>query len=128
MTEGIVSLHADYRSGKEAVGGFVSRPTAGHSRPAVVLIHRYRGLDDGQRVVHESLPKKGSSVYRRIYFMERHFILLMSARCKKPRWTFQERLKRSLTTKTEIEMFHEALDKYKKKYEIEMDEAQGMLF
>jgi dienelactone hydrolase len=32
------------------------------------------------------------------------------------------------TTKTEIEMFREALDKYEKKYEIEIYETQGMLF
>jgi dienelactone hydrolase len=36
--------------------------------------------------------------------------------------------KDSGTMKTEIEMFREALDKYKKKYEIEMYEEQGMLF
>src|SRR5512142_464302 len=51
MGERIVSMHAAYKSGKEVVDGFLSRPTAGEPRPAIVLVHGYRGLDDGQRAV-----------------------------------------------------------------------------
>jgi len=42
-------MHAAHRSGKEVIDGFLSRPTAGRERPAIVLVHGYRGLDDGQR-------------------------------------------------------------------------------
>jgi len=51
MAERIVSMHAAHRSGKEIIDGFLSRPTAGGERPAIVLVHGYRGLDDGQRAV-----------------------------------------------------------------------------
>jgi dienelactone hydrolase len=49
MAERIVSMHAAYKSGKEVVDAFLSRPTAGDPRTAIVLIHGYRGQDDGQR-------------------------------------------------------------------------------
>ena len=39
MAERIVSMHAAHRSGKEVVGGFLSRLTGGGERPAIVLVH-----------------------------------------------------------------------------------------
>ena len=59
MGERIVSMHAAYKSGREVVDGFLSRPTAGDSRPAIVLIHGYRGLDDGQRAVTRRFAQEG---------------------------------------------------------------------
>jgi carboxymethylenebutenolidase len=59
MGERIVSMHAAYRSGKEVVDGFLSRPTTGDPRPAIVLIHGYRGLDDGQRAVTRRFAQEG---------------------------------------------------------------------
>jgi len=59
MGERIVSMHAAYKSGKEVVDGFLSRPTAGDPRPAIVLIHGYRGLDDGQRAVTRRFAEEG---------------------------------------------------------------------
>jgi carboxymethylenebutenolidase len=59
MGERIVSMHGAYKSGKEVVDGFLSRPTAGDSRPAIVLIHGYRGLDDGQRAVTRRFAQEG---------------------------------------------------------------------
>ena len=44
-------MHAAHRSGKDVVDGFLSRPIAGGERSAIVLVHGYRGLDDGQRAV-----------------------------------------------------------------------------
>ncbi len=59
MAERIVSMHAAYRSGKEVVDGFLSRPTAGDPRAAIVLVHGYRGLDDGQRSVTRRFAQEG---------------------------------------------------------------------
>lgn len=59
MAERIVSMHAAYRSGKEIVDGFLSRPNAGGARDAIVLLHGYRGLDDGQRAVTRRFAKEG---------------------------------------------------------------------
>jgi len=59
MPESIVSMHAAHRSGKEVIDGFLSRPSAGGERPAIVLIHGYRGLDDGQRAVTRRFAQKG---------------------------------------------------------------------
>lgn len=59
MTERIVSMHAAHRSGKEVVDGFLSRPTAGGERAAIVLVHGYRGLDDGQRAVTRRFAQEG---------------------------------------------------------------------
>jgi len=59
MPERIVSMHAAHRSGKEVIDGFLSRPSAGGERPAIVLIHGYRGLDDGQRAVTRRFAQKG---------------------------------------------------------------------
>ena len=60
MSERIVSMHAAHRSGKEVVDGFLSRPSIGGERPAVVLVHGYRGLDDGQRVVTRRFAHAGA--------------------------------------------------------------------
>lgn len=59
MAERIVSMHAAHRSGKDVVDGFLSRPTAGGERPAIVLVHGYRGLDDGQRAVTRRFAQEG---------------------------------------------------------------------
>lgn len=59
MAESIVSMHAAHRSGKEVVDGFISRPTSGGERPAIVLVHGYRGLDDGQRAVTRRFAQEG---------------------------------------------------------------------
>ena len=59
MSERIVSMHAAHRSGKEVVDGFLSRPTIDGERPAVVLVHGYRGLDDGQRAVTRRFAQEG---------------------------------------------------------------------
>src|SRR3977135_125434 len=59
MAERIVSMHAAHRSGKEVVDGFLSRPTAGGEHAAIVLVHGYRGLDDGQRAVTRRFAQEG---------------------------------------------------------------------
>jgi hypothetical protein len=37
MAERIICMHAAHRSGKEVIDGFLSRPTVGGERPAIVL-------------------------------------------------------------------------------------------
>ncbi len=59
MGERIVSMHAAHRSGKEVIDGFLSRPSAGGERTAIVLVHGYRGLDDGQRAVTRRFAQEG---------------------------------------------------------------------
>ncbi|MGH7769800.1 MAG: dienelactone hydrolase family protein [Candidatus Binatia bacterium] len=59
MSERIVSMHAAYKSGKEIVDGFLSRPNVREPRPAIVLIHGYRGVDDAQRSVTRRFAKEG---------------------------------------------------------------------
>src|SRR5688500_314104 len=59
MAERIVSMYAAHRSGKEVIDCFLSRPTAGGERPAIVLVHGYRGLDDGQRAVTRRFAQEG---------------------------------------------------------------------
>jgi len=59
MGERIVSMHAAYKSGKEIVDGFLSRPNDDGPRPAIVLIHGYRGVDDGQRAVTRRFAQEG---------------------------------------------------------------------
>jgi len=59
MAERIVSMHAAHRSGKEVVDGFLSRPSGGGERTAIVLVHGYRGLDDGQRAVTRRFAQEG---------------------------------------------------------------------
>ena len=46
MAERIVSIHAAHRSGKEVIDGFLSRPTAGGERPAIVRVQGYPALDE----------------------------------------------------------------------------------
>lgn len=60
MAERIVSMHVAHRSGKEVVDGFLSRPTPGGGPPEIVLVHGYRGLDDGQRAVSRRFAQAGS--------------------------------------------------------------------
>jgi carboxymethylenebutenolidase len=52
-------MHAAHRSGKEVIDGFLSRPIAGDERPAIVLVHGYRGLDDSQRAVTRRFAQEG---------------------------------------------------------------------
>jgi carboxymethylenebutenolidase len=52
-------MHAAYKSGKEIVDGFLSRPNDAGPRPAIVLIHGYRGVDDGQRAVTRRFAQEG---------------------------------------------------------------------
>jgi carboxymethylenebutenolidase len=59
MAERIVSMHAAYKSGKETIDGFLSRPTVGDPRTAIVLVHGYRGLDDGQKAVTRRFAQEG---------------------------------------------------------------------
>ncbi|MBI4527150.1 MAG: dienelactone hydrolase family protein [Deltaproteobacteria bacterium] len=59
MPEKIVAMHAAYKSGKEVVDGFLARPGASEARNAIVLIHGYRGLDDGQRAVTRKFAREG---------------------------------------------------------------------
>ncbi len=59
LAEKIVSMHAAYKSGKEIVDGFLSRPNTGAAKGAIVLIHGYRGVDDGQRAVTRRFAQEG---------------------------------------------------------------------
>lgn len=59
MAERIVSMHAAYKSGKEVVDGFLSRPDVSEPRNAIVLIHGYRGMNDAQRFVTRKFAKEG---------------------------------------------------------------------
>jgi len=59
VAERIVSMHAAHRSGKDVVDGFLSRPSGSGERPAIVLVHGYRGLDDGQRSVTRRFAQEG---------------------------------------------------------------------
>jgi carboxymethylenebutenolidase len=201
MGERIVSMHAAYKSGKEVVDGFLSRPTAGDQRAAIVLIHGYRGLDDGQRAVTRRFAQEGFGCLSPDLFHGKTFHTLEDCALQKtsldiPRavekvvdsvpylrklpWVGRKNIAvlgfcmggglalsalaqsrafaagviyyQSLfpdpedlktitapllchygtddpgTTKTEIDMFRETLDKYKKKYEIEMYEGAGHAF
>jgi len=201
MGERIVSMHAAHRSGKEVVDGFLSRPTAGDPRAAIVLIHGYRGLDDGQRAVTRRFAQEGFVCLSPDLFHGKTFHTLEDCALQKtsldiPRavekivdsvpylrklpWVGKKRIAvlgfcmggglalyalarsrafaagviyyQSLfpdpedlktisapllchygtddpgTTKAEIDMFRETLDKYKKKYEIEMYEGAGHAF
>ena len=201
MAERIVSMHAAYKSGKEVVDGFLSRPTVGDPRTAIVLIHGYRGLDDGQRAVTRRFAQEGFVCLSPDLFHGKTFSTLDECALQKtsldiPRavekvidsvpylrklpWVGKKNIAvlgfcmggglalyavaqsrafaagviyyQSLfpdpedlkgitapllchygthdpgTTKTEIEMFRETLDKYKKKYEIEMYHGAGHAF
>lgn len=59
MPEKIVSMHAAYKSGREIVDGFIARPNTSEPRSAIVLVHGYRGVDDGQRAVTRRFAAEG---------------------------------------------------------------------
>src|SRR4249920_1630225 len=201
MAERIVSMHAAHRSGKDVVDGFLSRPTAGGERPAIVLVHGYRGLDDGQRAVTRRFAQEGFVCLSPDLFHGKTYHTLEECALKKtsldiPRavnhivdsvpylrklpWVGKKKVAvlgfcmggglalyalaqskafsagviyyQSMfpdpedlktisapmlchygtqdkgTTKTEIDMFRETLDRYKKTYEIEMYEGAGHAF
>ena len=201
MGERIVSMHAAYKSGKEVVDGFLSRPTAGDQRAAIVLIHGYRGLDDGQRAVTRrfaqegfaclspdlfhgrtfhsleecalqknslDLPRAAEKVVDSVAYLrklpwvgKKHVALLRfcmggglalyalaqsrafaaGVSCYQSLFPDPDDLKTITapllchygtddpgTTKAEIDMFRETLDKYKKKYEIEIYQGAGHAF
>lgn len=201
MAGRIVSMHAAYRSGKEVVDGFLSRPTAADLRAAIVLVHGYRGLDDGQRAVTRRFAQQGFVCLSPDLFHGRTYHTLEDCALKKtsleiPRavtnivdsvpylrklpWVGKKKVAvlgfcmggglalyavaqsrafaagviyyqsmfpdpqdlKSIaapllchygtddpgTTKTEIAMFRDALDGYKKKYEIEMYQGAGHAF
>lgn len=201
MAERIVSMHAAYKSGREIVDGFLSRPVDNSARPAIVLIHGYRGVDDGQRAVTRRFAQEGflclsPDLFHNQVFSTPEECALQKTSLEIP-WAVQkitdsvpylrqlpfvgkkkiavlgfcmggglalyalaksrifaagviyyqslfpdpEDLKSITapllchygtddpgTTKTEIGMFRDALDKYKKKYEIEMYEGAGHAF
>ena len=201
MAERIVSMHAAYNSGREVVDGFLSRPTAGDPRTAIVLVHGYRGLDDGQRAVTRRFAQEGLVCLSPDLFHGKTFHTLAECALQKtslaiPRavekiidsvpylrklpWVGKKNVAvlgfcmggglalyalaqsrafaagviyyQSLfpdpedlkgirapllchygtddpgTTKAEIDMFREALDTYKKKFDIEMYEGAGHAF
>lgn len=201
MAERIVSMHAAHRSGKEVVDGFLSRPTSGGERPAIVLVHGYRGLDDGQRAVTRRFAQEGFVCLSPDLFHGKTYHTLEACALKKtsldiPRavnnivdsvaylrklpWVGKKKIAvlgfcmggglalyalaqskafaagviyyQSLfpdpedlkgisapilchfgtedpgTTKTEIDMFRDTLDRFKKKYEIEMYAGAGHAF
>ena len=201
MAEKIVSMHAAHRSGKEVVDGFLSRPIAGGERPAIVLVHGYRGLDDGQRAVTRRFAQEGFVCLSPDLFHGKTYHTLEECALKKTSldipaavnhivdsvpylrklpWVGKKKVAvlgfcmggglalyalaqsrafaagviyyQSLfpdpedlksisapmlchfgtddpgTTKTEIDMFRETLERYKKKYEIEMYEGAGHAF
>jgi len=201
MAERIVSMHAAYNSGREVVDGFLSRPTAGDPRTAIVLVHGYRGLDDGQRAVTRRFAQEGFVCLSPDLFHGKTFHTLAECALQKtslaiPRavekiidsvpylrklpWVGKKNVAvlgfcmggglalyalaqsrafaggviyyQSLfpdpedlkgirapllchygtddpgTTKAEIDMFREALDTYKKKFDIEMYEGAGHAF
>lgn len=201
MAQRIVSMHAAYKSGKEIVDGFLSRPVDNTDRPAIVLIHGYRGLDDGQRAVTRrfaqegfvclspdlfhnqvfstpeacALQKTSLDIFRAVakvngsvpYLRQLPFVgkkkiavlgfcmgggLALYALAKSRAFAAGVIYYQSLfpdpaelkgitapllchygsedpgTTKTEIDMFREALDKYKKRYEIEIYQGAGHAF
>ncbi len=201
MAEKIVSMHAAHRSGKEVVDGFLSRPIAGGERPAIVLVHGYRGLDDGQRAVTRRFAQEGFVCLSPDLFHGKTYHTLEECALKKTSldipaavnhivdsvpylrklpWMGKKKVAvlgfcmggglalyalaqsrafaagviyyQSLfpdpedlksisapmlchfgtddpgTTKTEIDMFRETLERYKKKYEIEMYEGAGHAF
>ena len=201
MAEKIVSMHAAHRSGKEVVDGFLSRPIAGGERPAIVLVHGYRGLDDGQRAVTRRFAQEGFVCLSPDLFHGKTYHTLEECALKKTSldipvavsnimesvpylrklpWVGKKQVAvlgfcmggglalyalaqskafgagviyyQSMfpdpedlkgisapmlchfgtddpgTTKTEIDMFRETLERYKKKYEIEMYEGAGHAF
>ena len=201
MAERIVSMHAAHRSGKAVIDGFLSRPTAGSERAAIVLVHGYRGLDDGQRAVTRRFAQEGFVCLSPDLFHGKTYHTLEDCALKKtsldiPRavenivdsvpylrklpWVGRKKVAvlgfcmggglalyalaqskafdagviyyqsmfpdpedlKSIsapmlchygtddhgTTQTEIDMFCESLDRYKKKYQIEMYQGAGHAF
>jgi carboxymethylenebutenolidase len=55
----IVAMHAAYKSRDDVVDGFLARPLDSEPKPAVVLIHGYRGLNDAQRAVTRRFAAEG---------------------------------------------------------------------
>ena len=201
MAERIVSMHAAHRSGKEVIDGFLSRPTGSGERPSVVLVHGYRGLDDGQRAVTRRFAQEGfvclspdlfhgetyhtledcaENIQRSFFQRAVESIVDSVPYLRKLPWVGNKKVAvlgfcmggglalyalaqskafaagviyyQSMfpdpedlktisapmlchfgtndhgTTKTEIDMFRDTLDRYKKKYEIEMYEGAGHAF
>ena len=201
MADRIVSMHAAHRSGKTVVDGFLSRPTAGGERAAIVLVHGYRGLDDGQRAVTRRFAQEGFVCLSPDLFHGKTYHTLEDCALKKtsldiPRavenivdsvpylrklpWVGKKKIAvlgfcmggglalyalaqskafdagviyyQSMfpdpedltsisapmlchygtadpgTTQTEIDMFRESLDRYKKKYQIEIYQGAGHAF
>ena len=201
MAERIVSMHAAYKSGKEVVDGFLSRPTERGSRTAIVLVHGYRGLDDGQKAVTRRFAQEGFVCLSPDLFHGRTFSNLDECALQKTSLDIPRAVEKVIdsvpylrklpwvgknnvavlgfcmggglalyavaqsrafaaaviyyqsvfpdpedlkgvaapllchygtddpgTTKAEIEMFRETLDKYKKKHEIEMYPGAGHAF
>jgi carboxymethylenebutenolidase len=191
MAERIVSMHAAHRSGKEIVDGFLSRPTAVGERPAIVLVHGYRGLDDGQRAVTRRFAQEGFVCLSPDLFQGKTYHTLDIPRAvgnivdsvpylRKLPWVGRKKVAvlgfcmggglalyalaqskafaagviyyQSMfpdpedlktisapmlchfgtddhgTTKTEVDMFRDALHRYGKRYEIEMYEGAGHAF
>jgi dienelactone hydrolase len=52
-------MHAAYPTGKEIVDGFLAQPSVEEARAGIVLVHGYRGLDDGQRAVTRRFAQEG---------------------------------------------------------------------
>jgi carboxymethylenebutenolidase len=59
MAERIVSLHTGYRYDGEMVDGYIARPTARGTHPAVVLISGMSGLNPFQREMTRSFARAG---------------------------------------------------------------------
>jgi carboxymethylenebutenolidase len=182
------------------VDGFLSRPTVGDPRNAIVIIHGYRGLDDGQRAVTRRFAQEWFVCLSPDLFHGKVFNTLDECALQKTSldisravekvidsvpylrklpWVGKENIAvlgfcmggglaltvarsrafaagviyyQSIfpdpedlkgitapllclygthdagTTKAEIDMFREALEKYKKKYEIEMYDGAGHAF
>jgi carboxymethylenebutenolidase len=105
MAERIVSMHAAHRSGKEVVDGFLSRPTGSGERTAIVLVH-------GAGVI-----------YYQSLFPDPKYLKSISA----PMLCHYGTDDRG-TTRTEIDLFRASLDRYEKKYQIEMYPGAGHAF
>ena len=90
-------MHAAHRSGKEVVDGFLSRPTAGGERPAIVLVHGYRGLDDGQRAVTRRFAQEGFVCLSPDLFHGKTYHTLEDCAFKKTRSIFPARSTTSST-------------------------------
>ncbi len=52
-------MHAAYRSKGEMVDAFLSRPQETRPRPAIILLHGYRGLNDAHKAVTRRFSREG---------------------------------------------------------------------